>query len=270
MRGSRARKIPDRLDISKISSTRQTGLREHSAADQHSIAAGRGQLLQDDPRLQSARAGGNGGSEGGRRRVLRSSGGVEEASSAATATGNSGSAGESSPRPNHIRLRIDRHLDSAPQLQLRVRGQRGDLTNDARSNLLIELAGATTDKERCSIHSHYGVDRSTARCIRKKWRERGHARLAARPGRPSVMSSPGHQAALRLLNRNNRAAGARKLSECSRALSSLRGGTSPALNPPFPYPRQPYPPRSPRSVSVSTITCFVFTRPSTKAKSYGW
>ena len=55
LRGSRARKIPDRLDISKVSSTRQTGFREHSAADQHSIAAGRGQLLQDDPRLQSNR-----------------------------------------------------------------------------------------------------------------------------------------------------------------------------------------------------------------------
>ena len=88
------------------------GFRKHSAADLHSIAAGRGQLLQDDPRLQSTRAGGDGGSEGSRRRVLRSSGSVEEASSAADATG---SAGESSPRPNHIRLYIDRELGSAPQ-----------------------------------------------------------------------------------------------------------------------------------------------------------
>lgn len=89
---------------------------------------------------------GDGRPEGRPRRVLRSSGSLEEASSAADATGATDSAGESSPRPSHTRLHVDRHLDSAPQFRLRVGGGKGDLTTDARYNLLIELARATSTK----------------------------------------------------------------------------------------------------------------------------
>jgi len=139
---------------------------------------------------------------------------------------------EAEPRQrNHIRLYVDRDKVTAAKFQLRLTGQttNEELTTTARSNLLLELA-TSDEATRHAICQHYRVHPRTAKKLQQKWRQRATVRSATRPGRPSIMDSPGHKQGLREVNRDNRAAGVRKQSEASRAVECLRGGTIPGTN----------------------------------------
>lgn len=91
---------------------------------------------------------------------------------------------------NHIRLYADRDQAGSKQFQLRhngADGQRGELTEAARLNLLIELAlAAGNHKEENRICQHYGVHRNTRRDMLKRWRQRASVTTAPRSGRPSM------------------------------------------------------------------------------------
>ena len=58
---------------------------------------------------------------------------------------------------NHLRLYVDRDKQDAATFQYKLAGKRqdGELTPTARSNMLIELAGAKNRTETASIQQHY-------------------------------------------------------------------------------------------------------------------
>jgi transposase len=91
---------------------------------------------------------------------------------------------------NHIRLYVDRDKPGAKQFPLRhnnADGKRGELTEAARLNLLVELAlAAGNHKEENRICQHYGVHRNTRRDMLKRWRQRASVTTAPRSGRPAV------------------------------------------------------------------------------------
>lgn len=91
---------------------------------------------------------------------------------------------------NHLRLYADRDKAEAPQFQLRLKGgigKRGELTDDARMNLLIELGRVTGWRDaELSVCQHYGVHRNTAREMVKRWRQRCSVSTAHRSGRPRL------------------------------------------------------------------------------------
>ena len=93
-------------------------------------------------------------------------------------------------KQNHIRLHADSQNPEAAQFQLRLKnadGKRGELTEVARSNLLIELALAKGDREEeVRVCSHYGVHRNTGREMLKRWRQRATVVTAPRSGRPRL------------------------------------------------------------------------------------
>ena len=72
-------------------------------------------------------------------------------------------------------------------------GEKGDLTNDARSNLLIELAHATSDKERRNIRTQVATPR-VARVLKQRivcMYRTGHTQRA---GRGRAANRPAHRA----------------------------------------------------------------------------
>lgn len=93
-------------------------------------------------------------------------------------------------KQNHIRLHQDSANPDAAQFQLRLKnedGKRGELTEVARSNLLIELAFAKGDREEeVRVCGHYGVHRNTGREMLKRWRQRATVVTAPRSGRPRL------------------------------------------------------------------------------------
>ena len=93
-------------------------------------------------------------------------------------------------KQNHIRLHLDANNPEAAQFQLRLKseeGKRGELTEVARSNLLIELAFAKNDREQeVRVCTHYGVHRNTGREMLKRWRQRATVTTAPRSGRPRL------------------------------------------------------------------------------------
>lgn len=93
-------------------------------------------------------------------------------------------------KQNHIRLHMDINNPEAAQFQLRLKseeGKRGELTEVARSNLLIELAMAKNDREQeVRVCTHYGVHRNTGREMMKRWRQRATVNTAPRSGRPRL------------------------------------------------------------------------------------
>ena len=91
---------------------------------------------------------------------------------------------------NFICLYADRDAPGARQFQLRHNyddGKRGELTETARRNLLVELAlAAGNHKEENRVCQHYGVHRNTKRDMLKRWRQRASVTTAPRSGRPPV------------------------------------------------------------------------------------
>ena len=130
---------------------------------------------------------------------------------------------------NRLRLYVDRDESDAPTFQFKLTGKRkrGEITPNARSNLLIELAGAKDREETAAIQKHYGVGPQTVSSIKKLWRKNASCESAPRTGRPSVMNSPTHLQGLRELNRSARAAGVAKLSKMSVVDPRLLGGKRP-------------------------------------------
>ena len=89
-----------------------------------------------------------------------------------------------SKQRNRIRLYVDREKDTAARFKLRLTGEKGgELTDEARSNLLLELAYARDARERGAIRQHYGVHRNTSNDVYKKWLQRATVRTAGRSGR---------------------------------------------------------------------------------------
>lgn len=91
---------------------------------------------------------------------------------------------------NHIRLYCDMNNPAAAQFQLRLKegeGKRGELTENARSNLLIELGIAKGEREEeIRVCRHYGIHRNTGREMQKRWRQRATVSTAPRSGRPRL------------------------------------------------------------------------------------
>ena len=98
---------------------------------------------------------------------------------------------------NHITLFVDRYKDDAVQFQLRRKdGGEGELTDSARSNLLIELAMAKGDRgQEDLVCEHYGIHRNTSRALLRRWQQRASVSTACRPGRPAAVKIPAPPAA---------------------------------------------------------------------------
>jgi hypothetical protein len=73
----------------------------------------------------------------------------------------------------------------AATFKLRTSGARKaeELTETARANLLIELAGCSSSKEEAAVCQHYRVRVTSARKIQSTWRERGTLKSKARTKR---------------------------------------------------------------------------------------